>query len=80
MMSSRLVEDRTRRHHSRCSFTSNAANRDPVHVSTPRAAPILSSILLLTTAHSRLHLTRLAGHLLRLRRATIHSHSVAKSP
>ena len=80
MMSSRLIDDRTRRHHSRCSFTSNAANRHPVRVSTTRAAPILSSVLLLTTAHWRLQLTRIADHLLLLRGATIHSHPAAKSP
>jgi hypothetical protein len=81
MTLSRSIDDRRVTHHSRWSVTSNAAPRDPALDSTPRAAPILSPVLPLPTAHSRFHLRRLAGHLLRLHRANLlHSHLATKSP
>ena len=88
MIPSRLIDDRSRRHQSRCSITSNAAGRDPALDSTPRAAPVLSPAVPLPTAHWRLHLRhladhlrRLADHLLRLRRvALLYSQDAAKSP
>jgi len=88
MIPSRLIDDRSRRHQSRCSITSNAAGRDPALDSTPPAAPVLSPAVPLPTAHWRLHLRhladhlrRLADHLLRLRRvALLYSQDAAKSP
>ena len=80
MTPSQPTDDRSRRHQSRWSITSNAAGRNNALESTPRAAP--NRIRRTTTpAHSSLHLRRIADHLLRLRRATLlHSHTAAKSP
>jgi hypothetical protein len=81
MMPSRLIDNRTRRHQSRWSVTSNAAGRDTGLDSTPRVAPILSPAAQSATAPSRLHLRLPANQLLRLCRATLlHSQAVAKSP
>ena len=81
MMASRLIDDRTRRHHSRWSVTSNASGHDTALDSTPSVAPFLSPAAQSATAPWRLHLRFPANQLLRLRRATLlHSQAVAKSP
>jgi hypothetical protein len=81
MMASRLIDDRTRRHYSRWSVTSNATGRDTALDSTPSVAPILPPAAQSATTLWRLHLRFPANQLLRLRRATrLHSQDVAKSP
>ena len=81
MMASRLINDRSRRHQSRWSITSNAASRNPVLDSTPRAALSLSPALQPAMAPSRLHLKFPANKLLPMHRATLpRFQAVVKSP
>jgi hypothetical protein len=81
MMSSRPFDNRSPKHHFRCSVTGNAAARNTVLDSTRRVAPILAPAVQSATAPSRLHLKLPTNQLLWLHRETLlHSQAVAKSP
>ena len=81
MISSPLIDDRSRRHQSRCSITSNTAGRNPALNSTPRAAPLPSSTAQPVITPLRLHLKLATNRSLRPPHVAIFSsHTAAKSP